>query len=94
MANMGIVKKATKKQTAAPAQQHRNPRKRSHLERAKYASSSFVRSLLLKGIYPDMPRVFERRANGFVDASAAPDAFAFTVAESSVRPLAQRKLYV
>lgn len=49
IASMGNVKKLTKKQTAAPAQHSKNPRKRSHLESAKYASSSFVRSLLRKG---------------------------------------------
>jgi len=49
IASIGIVKKATKKQTAAPAQQHKKPRNRSHLDSAKYASSSFVRSLLRRG---------------------------------------------
>lgn len=92
MASIGIVKKATKKHTAAPAQHSRKPRNRSHLDNAKYASSSFVLSFDLSGIYPERPSVFERRANGFDDASAAPDDVGAAAAESSVRPLAHRKL--
>jgi len=44
-----------------------------------------------------MPRVLERRANGFDDASAAPAAapvFAAPAEESSVRPRAHLKLFV
>lgn len=42
-----------------------------------------------------MPRVFESRENGFDDASAAAAALVLPATdESSVRPLAHRKLYI
>lgn len=46
----GAVRKATKKQTAAPNKHAPKPNNLSHLERAKYASSSFDLSLVLRGI--------------------------------------------
>jgi len=45
----GAVAKATKKQTAAPNKHAPKPINLSHLERAKYASSSFDLSLDLRG---------------------------------------------